>query len=52
MKIYCLNVAVVRESDGSLLHKAGCLARFPSSKGVLGHLSVFDFFLSEFVPNS
>lgn len=52
VKIYCLNVAAVRQSDSSLLQKAGRLARFPSNKGVLGHLSVFDFFLSEFVPNS
>lgn len=44
VKIHCLNVAVVRQSDGSLLQKAGCLTHFPSNKGVLGHLSVFDIF--------
>lgn len=52
VKIYWCNVAVVRQSDSSLLQRAGCVARFPSNKGVLGHLSVLDFFLSEFVPNS
>lgn len=52
VKIYCRNVAVVRQSGSSLRQKAGCLAHFPSNKGVLGHLSVLDFFLSELVPKS
>lgn len=52
VKTHCLAVAVVRQCDSSPLQDVGCLTCFPSDKCVLGHHSLFDFFLPDFVPNS